>query len=40
MAGRTAYRTVAEDLRRRLVDRIRESSGETAAIDPCWFPYS
>jgi arylsulfatase A-like enzyme len=40
LAGRAQYRTVAEELRRRLVERIREASGETAAIDPCWFPYS
>jgi hypothetical protein len=40
MAGRAQYRTIAEDLRRRLLERIREASGDTPAIDPCWFPYS
>jgi arylsulfatase A-like enzyme len=40
MAGRTQYRTIAEGLRRRLLERIREASGDTPAIDPCWFPYS
>ncbi len=40
LAGRTEYRTVATDLRRRLLERIREASGETPTIDPCWFPYS
>jgi len=40
MAGRTEYRTIAEGLRARLRERIREASGATPAIDPCWFPYS
>jgi arylsulfatase A-like enzyme len=40
LAGRAEYRTIAADLRRRLLERIREASGETPTIDPCWFPYS
>ena len=40
LAGQVPYQKVAEQLRSRLIDRIREASGSTAAIDPCWFPYS
>ncbi len=34
------YREVAQHLRERLSARIQEASGQQAAIDPCWFPYS
>ena len=40
LAGRSQYRTIAEELRQRLLERIREASGATSAIEPCWFPYS
>ena len=40
LAGRVPYQKVADELRVRLVERIRESSGASAAIDACWFPYS
>ena len=40
LAGRAPYQQVTQQLRRRMIERIRESSGLTAAIEPCWFPYS
>src|SRR5262249_30924600 len=40
LAGRVPYQKVAEELRGRLRDRIREASGDTPAIEPSWFPYS
>ncbi|HLK67125.1 MAG TPA: sulfatase-like hydrolase/transferase [Bryobacteraceae bacterium] len=40
LAGRTEYRSITQDLRQRLRARMQEASGETASIDPCWFPYS
>jgi len=40
LAGRVPYQKIAEQLRGRLIERIREASGASATIDPCWFPYS
>jgi hypothetical protein len=40
LAGRTPYHEVTQELRKRMIERIRESSGQSAAIQPCWFPYS
>lgn len=40
LAGRTPYQQVTQQLRRRMIERIRETSGATATIEPCWFPYS
>jgi len=40
LAGRATHKTVAEELRARLLTRIREASGATPQIDPSWFPYS
>ncbi len=40
LAGRAAYRPVAEQLRRRLLARMEEAGDAKAAIEPCWFPYS
>lgn len=40
LAGRATHRTIAEDLRKRLLERIREASGATPSIEPAWFPYS
>ena len=40
LAGRAPYREVAEEMRRRLLERIREASGATPTIEPSWFPYS
>jgi arylsulfatase A-like enzyme len=39
LAGRADYRPIAEQLRGRLLERIREASGATPNIDPAWFPY-
>ncbi len=40
LAGRATYKAVADELRDRLLRRIREESGATPTIDPAWFPYS
>ena len=40
LAGRATHQKVSAELRQRLIARIREASGATAAIEPCWFPYS
>ena len=40
LAGRAPYAAIAGQLRERLLERIREASGATPEIDPCWFPYS
>ena len=40
LAGRTPYQKIAEQLRGRLQERIREASGASPVIEPCWFPYS
>jgi len=40
LAGRTPYQPITQELRRRMLARIKESSGATPAIEPCWFPYS
>ena len=40
LAGRVPYQKVAQELRARMIERIRESSGATATIEPSWFPYS
>jgi arylsulfatase A-like enzyme len=40
LAGRAPYREVSEQLRNRLIERIREASGAQSAIEPSWFPYS
>ena len=34
------YQKIATELRQRLRARMHEASGERAAIDPAWFPYS
>jgi len=39
LAGRAEYQKTSQDLRRRLLARIREASGATPAIEPSWFPY-
>jgi len=39
LAGRAPYAKTAEELRGRLAARMAEASGETAPIEPCWFPY-
>ena len=39
LAGRATYSKTADELRRRLIARVKESSGDSAAIEPCWFPY-
>jgi len=40
LAGRVPYQKIAEDLRRRLIERNREATGADAKVDPPWFPYS
>jgi len=40
LAGRVPYQKTSADLRQRLLGRMREASGENAAIEPPWFPYS
>jgi arylsulfatase A-like enzyme len=40
LAGRAPYQVVTQELRQKMVQRIRESSGVGATIEPCWFPYS
>jgi len=39
LAGRAPYAKTAEELRQRLIARIKEASGASAAVEPCWFPY-
>lgn len=39
LAGRATHKAVADELRDRLLTRIREASGATPTIDPAWFPY-
>jgi arylsulfatase A-like enzyme len=40
LAGRAPYQTVTQDLRRRLLARMKDAGEPTATIEPCWFPYS
>src|SRR5437016_301087 len=40
LAGRVPYQEVSQNLRGRLLARIREASGAAPTIEPCWFPYS
>jgi len=40
LAGRATHKTVAEELRRRMLARMREAGDPAATIEPCWFPYS
>ena len=40
LAGRAPYQAITQELRKRILARIRESSGTPATIEPCWFPYS
>jgi hypothetical protein len=40
LAGRATHKAISEELRARLLARIREASGAVPAIDPSWFPYS
>ena len=40
LAGRTTHQKVAEELRARLLARMRESGDPEATIEPSWFPYS
>ncbi|MBV9084575.1 MAG: sulfatase-like hydrolase/transferase [Acidobacteriaceae bacterium] len=39
LAGHQEFRTVAEDLRGRLFERIAEAGDPRPEIDPAWFPY-
>jgi arylsulfatase A-like enzyme len=39
LAGRATHKEVADQLRGRLLTRIREASGAAPTIDPAWFPY-
>jgi arylsulfatase A-like enzyme len=39
LAGRTPYREVSQQLRQRLLARMREGGDAAATIEPAWFPY-
>jgi len=39
LAGRTPYQPVLQDLRRRLLARMKEAGDTPATIEPSWFPY-
>jgi arylsulfatase A-like enzyme len=39
LAGRVPHQKVAEELRKRLLARMREAGDASATIDPAWFPY-
>jgi len=39
LAGRTPYQSVAADLRKRLLARMKEAGDGPATIEPSWFPY-
>jgi arylsulfatase A-like enzyme len=40
LAGRATHKDVAEGLRRRMLERMRDAGDPPATIEPCWFPYS
>jgi len=40
LSGRHEYQKIAEELRARLLERMREAGDPPATIEPCWFPYS
>ncbi len=40
LAGRAPYQQVAEELRKRLLERMKEAGDPPATIEPSWFPYS
>lgn len=40
LAGRAPYKDVAQDLRKRLLARMREAGDPAATIEASWFPYS
>ena len=40
LSGRREYQKIAEELRARLLARMREAGDPPATIEPCWFPYS
>jgi len=40
LAGRTTHQQVATELRRRMLQRMRDAGDPAATIEPCWFPYS
>lgn len=40
LAGRAPYEQVAQELRKRLLERMQEAGDPPAEIEPSWFPYS
>jgi hypothetical protein len=40
LAGRAPYQDVAQDLRKRLLARMREAGDPPATIEANWFPYA
>ena len=40
LAGRATHRQVLEDLRKRMLARMRDAGDAGATIEPSWFPYS
>ena len=40
LAGRDPYRQVLQELRNRLLARMKEAGDPPASIEPSWFPYS
>lgn len=40
LAGRAPYQQVAQELRKRLLQRMEEAGDPQATIEPSWFPYS
>ncbi len=40
LAGRAEYQKTAQELRERLLARMREAGNPPATIEPSWFPYS
>jgi hypothetical protein len=39
LAGRAPYAKITDELRARLIARMRDAASETTPIEPCWFPY-
>lgn len=40
LMGRAESRAITEQLRQRLLERIKSAGGENPTIEPAWFPYS
>jgi hypothetical protein len=40
LAGRATHQEISQDLRRRLLARMKEAGDAAATIEPSWFPYA